>query len=196
MNVTDQTVGEFLSNVASESVAPAGGTAAAVVGGVGAALCEMGCVHALTGETGATDELTGARDELAARRDRLLALGNADAELVDEAFGSSTPGADVDWKRAVGVPLATAETCGDVLDIAAVVVDQCESATVADVRTGVRLGEAALRASVFTARANAARVDDESFLADVDRRVGAVEAAADAAVEQVVADTPVEVAFE
>jgi formiminotetrahydrofolate cyclodeaminase len=183
MDVRQLPLESFLSAIAGEAVAPAGGTAAAVVGAMGAALCEMGCTHSREW-TGGSEAMGDIRDGLADRRTQLLALGTADAELVDDVFGSRDPGSDGDWKRAVGVPLATAESCRDVLELAVVVLKEADTSAVADVRTGVLLAHAALHASLFTVRSNLERVTDESFIVNVDRRMTDVETAAAAAVER------------
>lgn len=190
MNVAEQTIDEFMSAVASGSVAPAGGTAAAVVGALGASLCEMVCVHTIEGEYSVKNvERWDVESELSDLRDQLLALGSADAELVDDIFASGRGVDDADGKRAVGVPLATAEVCRDVLDLATVVVEHGAPTAVADARTGALLGHAALRSSLFTVRPDTEMVTDESFLADVDRRVATIDTSVDASLQQVTGGT-------
>lgn len=201
MNVAGQTVEELLSNVASESVAPAGGTAASLVGAVGASLCEMVCLHTVGGREQSVEEETpdgvgeGASseaDELAEvgaklhdLREQLLELGDADADAVDDVFASGGRTDDAGTKRAVGVPLATAEACRDVLELAPVVTKRGAPSAMADAGTGVILTYAALRASLHTVRANTGSIDDRAFVESVDRRARAAETAAETAVESV-----------
>jgi formiminotetrahydrofolate cyclodeaminase len=169
----DRTVGTFLTELAGEAVPPAGGTATAVVGAAGASLCGMVARHA-DGDVrvdGATAQAT-----LDARRARLLTLADADAAVVDALFAGD--GGPRERKRAVGVPLAIAEACGDVLAVGTAVVEQCEGPVVADAVTGVFLAHGALRAALFTLRTNLSSVADESFVAETEQRAAELEAAA------------------
>lgn len=47
MNFADQTISEFLEDVAATTVTPSGGAVAAIGGAFGAALCEMVCIHTI-----------------------------------------------------------------------------------------------------------------------------------------------------
>jgi len=198
MDVATQRIDEFLAAVAAERVAPAGGTAVAVVGAAGAALCEMVCIHsadAADGENG-NGNLADARAELHAERDRLLALADADAAVVDELFGGdgaepalsgegagAAPAASA-MKRATGVPLAIAESCLVVLEVATTVAERAGPNVVIDAATGAFLAHGALRAAVFTVRSNLPTVDDDGFAAEMERRATDLEAAAASAFEE------------
>lgn len=187
MEYDAQSMDQFLSGIASGSVAPAGGTAAAVCGAIGTALCEMVCIHGLNhGDlAGDRDLVSAARDELAADRDRLLVLGNEDADLVDELFGGATVDLDeADAKRAIGIPLAVADTCRDVLETTTAVTVAVPGPVAVDAGTGAFLVRAALDASLFTVRHNADLVDDPEFLAGLDRRVSDIETVAGTAFDR------------
>lgn len=192
MDYQDQAVGDLLSDIASERVAPAGGTATAVVGGIGAALCEMGCIHALEADpdarTGA--DLAAVRDDLGRQRAHLLRLAASDAAIVEDLFGAASDGVDEsDRKRSVGVPLTIAEACLNVLELATTVTADGARSAVVDAATGVYLVHAALRASAYTVRQNLDGVADAEFVAAVEQDVAEVEergeAAADTAMENV-----------
>jgi hypothetical protein len=129
MTYADDSIDDFLSAVASESVTPAGGTTAAVVGATGAALCEMVCLHS-------SDVADADADAVAT----LLA-----AQPTDDA------GATPEAKRATGVPLAIAEACSAVLDHAPVVTEVGSPVAVPDAVTGAVLARAAVRAAVHRA---------------------------------------------
>lgn len=192
MDYQDETVGDLLSGIASERVAPAGGTAAAVVGALGAALCEMVCVHTLEADASpeAADDLAEARDDLHRQRDHLLRLAASDATLVDDLFGASSGGLEQsDLKRSVGVPKAIAEASLTVLELAADVTADGTRSAVLDAATAVFLVHSALRASAYTAQSNLDAVTDDDFVAVVERDLASVEArgedAADEAMENV-----------
>ncbi|WP_435066651.1 cyclodeaminase/cyclohydrolase family protein [Haloplanus sp. C73] len=168
----------FLGDIASEHVAPAGGTATAVVGAVGASLCEMVCIH--TAESDAATELADVRADLSTERGHLLDLAEADATLVDDLFGGAAGAPDdADIERAVGVPLAIAESCLTVLELAGDVTATGAPTALADAATGVTLTHAALQAALFTARRNLDRLDDTSFVDETERRLAELEVRAD-----------------
>jgi len=196
----DLSIGEFLDAVASERVAPAGGTAAAVTGATGAALCEMVCVHtaaardraeeASTPESDAPTAAAGAagdssarglselRAGLCRRRQKLLALGTQDAALVDDLFGDGGEPSQRLQRRAAGIPLAVAEAAVGVVTDAETAHQRGRSGVAADAKTGAYLADAAVRASLETVRINAAALTDESFAADLRARAAGVERSA------------------
>jgi formiminotetrahydrofolate cyclodeaminase len=178
MNYRDQTLDEFLSEIASERVAPAGGTATAVVGAVGAALCEMVCIHTVENDDGdvETTALVEVRDDLNRQRGHLLQLADTDGRLVDDLFGADS--GDVEQpevKRSIGVPLTIADSCLNVLELATDVTETGNRNAVADAATGVILTRSALGAAVFTVRSNVDQVSDASFVEDVERDVAEIE---------------------
>ena len=91
MTVADRTIGEFLNDIASENVTPAGGTAAAIGGATGAALCETVCIHTIErdGPADGKTELAEIRTDLGTQRAHLLDLAERDAEVV-AAFGEGS----------------------------------------------------------------------------------------------------------
>lgn len=179
---------DFLDSIASGTVAPAGGTATAVVGATGASLCEMVCVHTLGNEEYAdvAEAMAALRDDLHRQREHLLDLAEADATVVDELF-SSADGETGEFaiKRSIGVPLTIAIACGNILELAVDVAATGTRNALPDARTGVTLTRAALRAAIFTARSNVDLVSDQSFVADIDERTTSLETRADVAHEQV-----------
>ncbi|WP_049987996.1 cyclodeaminase/cyclohydrolase family protein [Halobellus rufus] len=198
--IDEAPIGAFLDDVASERVTPAGGTVVAVSGAMGAALCEMACIHTLAArdesedvdaDDAATVDFEALRADLAGQRRRLLALAEQDAALVDDLFGggsASDSGEDDDEqrgpsdrlsKRAAGIPLATAEAALAVLEDAAVVIDRGRPGVAADAKAGAYLADAAVRASLATVEINVSALDDASHAADLRER--AAQIAADAA---------------
>jgi len=192
VTVADEPIGAFLSAVASEVVTPSGGSVAAVAGAAGAALCEMACLHTV-GKEGYGDvesELADAGEEFAACRRRLLALADEDVaavERVGAAFDAPDSGEDPQAaaRAATEVPRETAETCLDVLDAAEAVAARGNRNAVADAVTGAFLAGAALRACVWTVRANLETIDDAAFVSETRKRVDGIERAADARLERV-----------
>jgi formiminotetrahydrofolate cyclodeaminase len=194
MTIADQPIGEFLDGVASAQVTPSGGAVAAVGGAMGAALCEMTCVHTVRGdESDAAAELTATRDTLADRRAQLLALADEDAAAVDAVQAAFESGADdarvqAALERSTTVPMETAETCLDVVERAVTVTARGTPVAVPDAAVGAMLAHAALGGSVSTVRANLDGIADEAFVAEMERRAEEAEAAGEAALSAVLAN--------
>ena len=176
MTLDTRALDRFLDDVASARVAPAGGTGAAVAAALGTALCEMVCVHTADASGGA---LADVRDDLRTERDHLRDLAAADAAVVDDLFAGGDTADDAGRKRATGVPLTTAEASLTVLELADDVTARGTPTAVADAVTGVLLVDAALRASLRTARHNLDRIADPAFVARVEERTAEIEARAD-----------------
>jgi formiminotetrahydrofolate cyclodeaminase len=191
MTYADRPIGQFLDDIASEKVIPAGGTAAAVAGATGAALCEMACIHTVRKDEHAdvAPELADVGEDLRTRRAALLALADSDADAVETLLATVEDGAAADTaeKRAVGVPLAIAEACLDVLDQATVVVETGTERAVPDAVTGAFLAWSALQAATFTVRTNLARIEDPAFVESTAEQVTDLDASAESAVEAVLA---------
>ena len=179
MEYATRPLSELFADIASLSVAPAGGTAGAVVAATGTALCEMACIHLRAADAPADVDLVELEAELEGHRERLLTLGSADAAVVEALFGSDGEAGHSARKRSVGVPLALAESCLAALEAAAAVTGASDRPVVADAVTGAYFLEAALRSAVATARGNLASVDEQSFRAATERRLSELETSAD-----------------
>lgn len=189
MSHRDQTIAELLSGIASDRVAPAGGSGAAIVGAIGAALCEMACIHTGNESRAEAANLAAVGDDLRRQRTHLLNLADTDASLVDELFaGPDGAMDDSEIKRSVGVPLTIAEACLNVLDLAIEVTESGDKNAVLDAGTGVHLVHAALQASVLTARSNLDQLSDRSFVSTVQRRVTEIAASGDESYRQALAN--------
>jgi len=192
MSYADRTIREFLDDVASHEVTPAGGTTAALGGAMGTALCEMVCLHT-TGRDGSGDgapELAEIRDDLAGQRERLLDLADRDAEVVEELLATFRDGGDraAAQKRATGVPLAIADACAPVLEHAVVVTERGTPNAVPDAGIGAYLVRAALDATVFTVRTNLDHLSDPAFTDEMETRAADLERSAERSFERIVAN--------
>jgi formiminotetrahydrofolate cyclodeaminase len=152
----------ILDEIASERVAPAGGSAAAMVGAIAASLAELAAIHTFRGEPGNDQtQLAAGRRSLNDARALLVGLADADARIVDSAFGGSSSGLTPHTaQKLVGVPLATAEACQEVRAESRELVSIVHSSVIQDLRTAITLVTGALRASMETARANLTLVEE------------------------------------
>ncbi|WP_058828771.1 cyclodeaminase/cyclohydrolase family protein [Haloferax sp. Q22] len=186
MGLESQPIGVFLSEVASENVAPAGGSCAAVVGAMGASLCEMACIHTVNDEehTDGKPDLVDAGEELTSLREQLLHLAEADAAVV-AGLPAAFDGNQTHVKRATGIPLAIAESCLHVLEAAIVVTAEGKKTVLPDVKSGMFFTEAALRAALFTVRTNIGYLDNPSFVEKMNQQTDEIEASAENMLDEI-----------
>jgi formiminotetrahydrofolate cyclodeaminase len=192
MSYGDQPISDFLNDVASKRVTPAGGSAAALVGAIGTALCEMVCLHTI-GKNGYADveeEMIEIHEDLQNQRHFLLDLADKDAEVVDELLVAYRDGSDqtVVMKKATGVPLTIAEACLRVIEHATVVSRKGNENTIPDAGTGSFLVYSALQASIFTVQSNLDQLSDSEFTKEMETRAVAIEQSAELEFEQVLSN--------
>ena len=192
MSYGDQPINDFLNDVASKRVTPAGGSAAALVGAIGTALCEMVCLHTI-GKNGYADveeEMTEIHEDLQNQRHFLLDLADKDAEVVDELLVAYRDGSDqtVVMKKATGVPLTIAEACLRVIEHATVVSRKGNENAIPDAGTGSFLVYSALQASIFTVQSNLDQLSDSKFTKEIETRAVAIEQSAELEFEQVLSN--------
>ena len=140
----------LLDALASEQPAPGGGSAAALVGAMAAALCAK--VAALSDDGGSTAQA-------AALCRRLTGLADEDARLYENAL-SELELRDDDFKlgraleQAADAPLRIAEACTDVAVLAAALAERGASAHQADARSAAALAAGAARAAAVLVEVN------------------------------------------
>jgi glutamate formiminotransferase/formiminotetrahydrofolate cyclodeaminase len=172
-----ESVTAFTASVASATPAPGGGSVAAHVGALGAALAQM------------VAGLTVGRKKYAAVDAEMKAIGLRAATLVNElqslvkrdtdAYGEVTAAyklpKDTDEQAAVRiaaidealvhaaqVPLETARACAAVADIAATVAHKGNTNAASDAGVAALLAEAACRGAVYNVRINVSSLTDRS----------------------------------
>lgn len=174
MPYSQTTIADFLSAIASEQIAPASGSAVAVTGAIGASLCEMTCLHLqrTTNEADTASDLSTDREQLTSHRNQLLQLADQDAQVIQTVFtGSNGSTSQADIKRSVGVPLAIAETCLEIVAIGMEMVELTDKPVGADVNSGIALTQAAHKAALFVASSNLEMISDPSDSAEFEKRI-------------------------
>ena len=195
----------FVSSVASSTPTPGGGSVAAHVGALGAALAQM--VAGLTigrKKYAAVDaEMKQIALDAADVGNTLTALVDADARAytaVSNAYKLPKEPDDAAVRRAEAiteallgasrVPLETARACSRVAELAASVATKGNSNAVSDAGVAALLAEAACRGAAYNVRINVAALDDRSHgaqlvaeVTDLVTRTAAFAAQATAAVE-------------
>jgi len=164
------TIEQFLADIGSEVVAPAGVSAAAVTAALGAAACEMACIHTLKHQdllSTTMGTLNEAHETLLTYRTHFLRLADADAAVVTALFSEDETESTRLVKRAVGVPFTVADACITVLELAVEVVEAATHRTVPETVTGSYLAHSALQSCARTVVWTLETVSDQSFAKNV-----------------------------
>lgn len=173
MDFGAQSIDEFLDAIASETVAPASGSAVATTGAMGAALCEMACVHTLGNDPEEVPiDLEGLRDRLRTKRGQLLRLAGQDTQVIETVFAAtSADPTPADTDRLVGIPVSIAEAGLAVIEMGSTVVDGVDRTVVADARAGLLLADASFEGALWLVRNNLDRVSDAARVEQTEERV-------------------------
>ena len=176
-----ETLDGFVASVASSEPVPGGGSVAAHVGALGAALAQM-VANLTIGRKKYADvekEMNDLKQRAAAACAKLSALVQRDAAAyakVSAAYklpkesperAGAIEAALVD---AAEVPLETARACADVAELAAVAAEDGNANALSDAGVAALLAEAGARAAAYNVRINAQSMTDraraEKFVAD------------------------------
>jgi methenyltetrahydrofolate cyclohydrolase len=184
------TLEQFTDALAAATPTPGGGSASAQAGAMAAALIQMTCDLTLGREAyRAHDEAVRA---IRARSERLrrdlLALVDRDAQAYDEVMRALRlpKGTDVEKRAraealaranlfAIETPLATADACAALMEMAAELAGKGNVNVVSDVGTAALLAYAGLRGGVLTVRVNLKGVVDGARAAQLRERVRRLE---------------------
>ncbi|MGH7702788.1 MAG: glutamate formimidoyltransferase [Gemmatimonadales bacterium] len=172
-----QTLSGFVDSVASPAPVPGGGSVAAHVGALGAALAQM--VAGLTvgrkkyapvepemqEAAGSAVALLQQLSGLVARDAEAYAAVSAAYKLPKEPGDAATRRSEAISRALIGaaeVPLETARACARVAELAALVAQKGNSNAVSDAGVAALLAEAACRGAAFNVRINVAALEDRS----------------------------------
>jgi formiminotetrahydrofolate cyclodeaminase len=174
----DLTVAAFFDALASPEPTPGGGTAAAVAGGMGAALLMMVAGLAKSRNDTETERvaLKEARAALSSIRDRLLALADTDAAAYNQVVAAyrlpkATDPEKAARKQAVqramraatDAPLEALRVVLEAAPHARVVAAHGNRSAASDVRVALELLEAAAAGATANVEINLGNLDDEAY---------------------------------
>jgi formiminotetrahydrofolate cyclodeaminase len=175
MAIKDSSVESFLEGLASKAATPGGGSAAAVLGGLGAALTSMVCRLTLGKKKYAAVEaeitgIVGKADDLRLRLVAAIEEDVAAFNAVMAAYGLPKASQDEQETRnkriqsalliATQAPLDCAALCREVIDLAALVSEKGNSAVISDGGVAVLAAHAGLRSCALNVYVNARALDD------------------------------------
>ncbi len=184
--IKDKSVQVFLDELASKASTPGGGSAAAVMGAMGAALVSM-VANFTVGKKGyeAVDaEAAGLLQQAEALRQQLTEMVQADVQAFDQVMGAYGLARDTDaqkaertaaiqaaLKQAADVPLACAELCAQVIRLTQPMAAIGNKNVISDAGVAVVAAEAALRSAALNVYVNIGAIKDEAFVTDRRQRL-------------------------
>lgn len=202
--IKDASIEAFLADLASKAATPGGGSAAAVMGAMGAALASMVCNLTIGKKkyAGVEEELRVVLARADTLRERLIYAIEEDVAAfssVMAAYGlpKETPEQQQDrlaaiqaaLREACDAPLACVKLCAEVIDLAAIVSEKGSATVISDGGVAALAANAALRSAALNVLVNAQAIDDRGFaetrLAELDALSGAAAAKAEATIRGV-----------
>ncbi|MEX2516466.1 MAG: methenyltetrahydrofolate cyclohydrolase [Gammaproteobacteria bacterium] len=176
--IKDQPVQQFLDELASKASTPGGGSAAAIIGAMGAALGSM--VGNFTVGKKGYEDVDAEMRELLAQTEKLRAemtdMIKADIDVFDQVMAAYGLSKDTDeqkaarseaiqkaLKAATDVPLACAKTAAEVIKVCKPLAEKGNKNVISDAGVAVLAGEAALRSAALNVYINIGGIKDETF---------------------------------
>jgi formiminotetrahydrofolate cyclodeaminase len=176
--IKQSAVETFLDELASQSATPGGGSAAAIIGAMGAALVAMVCNLTIGKKKYAEveDEMRALLAKAEALRHRLTGMIEDDVKAFDAVMGAYGMAKETDaekaargaaiqeaLKLATEVPLRCCHAAREVIDLAAAVSAIGNLNVISDAGVGVLAAYAALRSAALNVYTNAKMITDKTF---------------------------------
>ncbi|UCF12054.1 MAG: cyclodeaminase/cyclohydrolase family protein, partial [Thermoplasmatales archaeon] len=172
-------VGDFLSELASDSPAPGGGSVAALAGSLGTALSSMVC-NLTIGKEKYADVQQEIKDTLKKSEQlgkELIKLIDEDTEAFNDVIKAFKMPKETDeqkekrkqaiqkgYKTAAKVPLETAKTCEKILDIAMVVAKKGNKNSITDAAVSALMAQAGVKSAILNIKINLGSIKDDKFV--------------------------------
>ena len=177
----EQQLQTFLDQLASKASTPGGGSAAAIMGAMGAALVSM-VANLTVGKQKYQDVEEEMQDFLERSEDmrsRLTGMIQADIDVFDKVMAAYGMARETDaqkearsgaiqaaLKEATDVPLACAQLCADVIELCRPVAEKGNLNVISDAGVAVLAAHAALRSAALNVYINIGGIRDEEFVRD------------------------------
>ena len=177
----EQQLQTFLDQLASKASTPGGGSAAAIMGAMGAALVSM-VANLTVGKQKYQDveeEMQGFLERSEDMRSRLTGMIQADIDVFNKVMAAYGMARETDaqkaarsgaiqaaLKEATDVPLACAQLCADVIELCRPVAEKGNLNVISDAGVAVLAAHAALRSAALNVYINIGGIRDEEFVRD------------------------------
>ena len=187
--IKDQTIETFLENLASKSSTPGGGSAAAIMGAMGAALVSM-VANFTVGKKGyesVSTDMESVLERSEKYRKQFIDLIQADVDVFNSVMAAYGMPRETDQdkearsqaiqsalKQATDVPLACATLCVDVIELSRQAAEKGNTNVTSDAGVAVLAAEAALGSAALNIYINIANIKDAEFVNDRRQRLEAM----------------------
>jgi len=187
--IKDKTIEQFLDELASKSSTPGGGSAAAIIGAMGAALVSM--VANLTigkqGYESVSDEMSAVLVRSERYRKLFVDMIQADVDVFNHVMAAYGMPRETDehktarstaiqdaLKAATDVPLDCAVLCLDIIELARQVAEKGNANVISDAGVAVLAAEAAMGSAALNVYINIANIKDADFVDNRRQRLEAM----------------------
>jgi formiminotetrahydrofolate cyclodeaminase len=179
--IKDKSVQIFLDELASKASTPGGGSAAAIMGAMGAALVSMVCNLTIGKKNyeGVEEDLKKTLAQAEDLRARLTDMIKADVDVFDQVMGAYGLPKETDEQKAVrseaiqtalkaatDVPLNCARACAEAIALSKAVAEKGNRNVISDAGVAVLAAEAALRSAALNVYINVGAIKDKVFVED------------------------------
>ena len=184
--LASSTITGFLSELASSSPAPGGGSVAALSGACGAGLISMVC-NLTIGKKQYVDveeEITQVLKKSEATRKKLIDLIDEDTSAFNDVMRAFKLPKDTDnqkkqrseaiqkgYKKAALVPLETAQTCEQLLDLANIVAQKGNQNSITDAGVAALMASSGIHSAVFNVKINLGSIKDKDFVHTIEQEL-------------------------
>ncbi len=198
--VKNQSIQEFLDQLASSAPTPGGGGAAALMGAMGAALTSMVC-NLTIGKEKYKDveaEMQETLNKAEDLRSRLTDMIAADVEVFDKLMGSYGLPKETEEEKAArseaiqsalreatDVPLECARACADVIAVSRSAAEKGNLNVISDAGVSVMAAYAALKSAALNVYINAGSIKDKAFAEERLAELEKIMASADKDTDQI-----------
>jgi methenyltetrahydrofolate cyclohydrolase len=176
--ITQRPLGTFLDELASGAPTPGGGSAAAIMGAMGAALVSMVCNVTIgkKGHEAVESEMKAVRDESEKLRLRLTSMVAEDIaafdglmaayrlpKLTEDDKSRRAAAIQSSLRAATDTPLACARACAEVVALSRRAGEKGYAGVISDAGVGVLAANTALRSAALNVYINAPSLKDRAF---------------------------------
>ena len=198
--IKDNTLERFLDDLASKSSTPGGGSAAAVMGAMGAALVSM-VANFTVGKKGyeaVSDDMVALLARSEKYRGQFVEMIQKDIDAFNGVMAAYGMARDTDddkkaraeaiqaaLKTATDVPLECAVLCLDVIELSRQAAEKGNKNVISDAGVAVLAAEAALGSAALNVYINIGNIKDEDFVNDRRQRLEAIMSASGELTEKV-----------
>jgi glutamate formiminotransferase/formiminotetrahydrofolate cyclodeaminase len=183
-------INSFLSELASNSPAPGGGSVAALSGGLGASLSSMVCNLTVGKEKYADvqEDIKKVLKKSEKLRKELTKLIDEDTNAFNDVMKAFKMPKETEeqkkkrsaaiqdgYKTAAQVPLDTARTCAEILDVAKIVAEKGNINSVTDAAVSALMAQSGAIGAILNVKINLSSIKDEKFVKKLSSELDSLE---------------------